>query len=71
MPHLILPSVLACPHTNPRESFDRHYVAFIRKEIPEEGNQRSWVLFNDEKVVKAADIDEMKKFAYVYFFRRV
>jgi len=26
--------------------------------------------FNDEKVVKAVDVDEMKKFAYVYFFRR-
>jgi ubiquitin carboxyl-terminal hydrolase 5/13 len=31
----------------------------------------SWVLFNDEKVAKAGDIDEMKKFAYVYFFRRL
>lgn len=41
-----------------------HYVAFIRKE------GGTWVLFNDEKVVKAADVDEMKKFAYVYFFRR-
>jgi ubiquitin carboxyl-terminal hydrolase 5/13 len=29
------------------------------------------VLFNDEKVVKAVDVDEMKKFAYIYFFRRV
>jgi ubiquitin carboxyl-terminal hydrolase 5/13 len=49
-----------------------HYVAFIRKEIPgEEGQGRQWVLFNDEKVVKAVDVDEMKKFAYVYFFRRV
>lgn len=48
-----------------------HYVAFIRKKVPdEEGTGRQWVLFNDEKVVKAMDIDEMKKFAYVYFFRR-
>ncbi len=48
----------------------RHYVAFIRKQIPDEGE--SWVLFNDEKVVKAeGDVDEMKKFAYVYFFERV
>jgi ubiquitin carboxyl-terminal hydrolase 5/13 len=54
-----------------------HYVAFIKKEIPhpdreagEEG-KKSWVLFNDEKVVKAVDVEEMKKFAYVYFFRRV
>ena len=48
-----------------------HYVAFIRKQIPDEGKDRQWVLFNDEKVVKAVDVDEMKKFAYVYFFRRV
>lgn len=48
----------------------RHYVAFIRKQIPNEGE--SWVLFNDEKVVKAeGDVDAMKKFAYVYFFERV
>lgn len=46
-----------------------HYVAFIRKEIPGE-NKRQWTLFNDEKVVQAEDIDEMKKFAYVYIFRR-
>lgn len=48
-----------------------HYVAFVRKVIPEEGPQKQWVLFNDEKVVKAADVDEMKRFAYVYFFERV
>jgi ubiquitin carboxyl-terminal hydrolase 5/13 len=47
-----------------------HYVAFIRKEIPDE-HKSSWVLFNDEKVAKAGDVEEMKKFAYVYFFRRV
>ncbi|KAF2012208.1 hypothetical protein BU24DRAFT_352794 [Aaosphaeria arxii CBS 175.79] len=47
-----------------------HYVAFVRKQIPGEQSV-SWVLFNDEKVAKAADIDEMKKFAYVYFFRRL
>jgi ubiquitin carboxyl-terminal hydrolase 5/13 len=29
------------------------------------------VLFNDEKVAKAGDVEEMKKFAYVYFFRRL
>jgi ubiquitin carboxyl-terminal hydrolase 5/13 len=28
------------------------------------------VLFNDEKVVEAFDVDEMSKFAYVYFFKR-
>lgn len=48
----------------------RHYVAFVKKLIPGEGE--AWVLFNDEKVVKAeGDVDEMKKFAYVYFFERV
>ncbi|KAK3332749.1 hypothetical protein B0T19DRAFT_110833 [Cercophora scortea] len=45
-----------------------HYVAFIKKEL---SGEPSWVLFNDEKVVKVVDVDEMKKFAYVYFFRRV
>ncbi|KAL8668902.1 MAG: hypothetical protein Q9168_006488 [Polycauliona sp. 1 TL-2023] len=39
-----------------------HYVAFIRKQIPAEGSE-SWVLYNDEKVVKAMDVEEMKKFA--------
>ncbi|KAL8764658.1 MAG: hypothetical protein Q9209_007946 [Squamulea sp. 1 TL-2023] len=47
-----------------------HYVAFIRKPIPNEASE-SWVLYNDEKVVKAVDVEEMKKFAYVYFFNRV
>lgn len=47
----------------------RHYVAFIRKEIPDEGTTE-WVLYNDEKVVRAVDAEEMKKFAYVYFFKR-
>ena len=40
-----------------------HYVAFIKKE-------QGWVLFNDEKVALGGDVDEMKKFAYIYFFRR-
>ncbi|ROV88665.1 hypothetical protein VPNG_10310 [Cytospora leucostoma] len=44
-----------------------HYVAFVRKEL----GKPSWVLFNDEKVVEAVDIEEMRKFAYVYFFKRV
>ncbi|KAF2661662.1 hypothetical protein K491DRAFT_673607 [Lophiostoma macrostomum CBS 122681] len=47
-----------------------HYVAFIRKQLPNE-KSASWVLFNDEKVAQAADVEEMKKFAYVYFFRRL
>ncbi|KAK1580600.1 ubiquitin carboxyl-terminal hydrolase [Colletotrichum navitas] len=45
-----------------------HYVAFIRKEID---GRPQWVLFNDEKVVEAGEIEEMRKFAYVYFFKRV
>ncbi|TIA83227.1 ubiquitin carboxyl-terminal hydrolase 14 [Aureobasidium pullulans] len=40
-----------------------HYVAFIRKEP-------GWILFNDEKVALGGDVEEMKKFAYIYFFRR-
>ncbi|KAF2115510.1 ubiquitin carboxyl-terminal hydrolase-like protein [Lophiotrema nucula] len=47
-----------------------HYVAFIRKQLPDE-QAPAWALFNDEKVAKAGDVDEMKKFAYVYFFRRL
>ena len=51
----------------------RHYVAFIRKTLPgTSNNEEAWILFNDEKVVKAeGDVDEMKKFAYVYLFERV
>jgi ubiquitin carboxyl-terminal hydrolase 5/13 len=45
-----------------------HYVAFVRKIV--DGQER-WVLFNDEKVVEAYDVEEMRKFAYVYFFKRV
>jgi len=54
-----------------------HYVAFIRKNLAEDAeegessNSKEWVLFNDEKVVKASDVEEMKKFAYVYFFERM
>jgi ubiquitin carboxyl-terminal hydrolase 5/13 len=47
-----------------------HYVAFVRKVLPGE-TEASWVLFNDEKVAKTVDIEEMKKFAYIYFFRRL
>ncbi|KAJ2893568.1 hypothetical protein MKZ38_008440 [Zalerion maritima] len=48
-----------------------HYVAFIRKPSESDPNQKVWVLFNDEKVVDAVNVEEMKKFAYVYFFKRV
>ncbi|KAM0279214.1 hypothetical protein ACHAQH_004759 [Verticillium albo-atrum] len=44
-----------------------HYVAFIRQA----GDHPSWVLFNDEKVVEAGEVEEMRKFAYVYFFKRI
>ncbi len=45
-----------------------HYVAHIRK-----GAEGDWVLFNDEKVVKAdaTSVGELKKLAYMYFFVRV
>lgn len=43
-------------------------MAFIRKALEAGGS--SWVLFNDEKVVEAYDVEEMRKFAYVYFFKR-
>jgi ubiquitin carboxyl-terminal hydrolase 5/13 len=46
-----------------------HYVAFIRKQV-EVAKEKEWILFNDEKVVKAVDVEEMKKFAYIYFFER-
>ncbi|EEH16300.2 hypothetical protein PABG_06387 [Paracoccidioides brasiliensis Pb03] len=47
-----------------------HYVAFVRKLLP--GSETpQWVLFNDEKVVEASDVEEMKQFAYVYIFRRL
>ncbi|RMZ75625.1 hypothetical protein DV738_g5367, partial [Chaetothyriales sp. CBS 135597] len=50
-----------------------HYVAFVRKAIPGAGagKDKQWVLFNDEKVVKAVDVEEMKQTAYVFIFRRL
>ncbi|RDW74752.1 ubiquitin-specific protease UBP14 [Aspergillus mulundensis] len=47
-----------------------HYVAFVRKQLPGKSGV-SWVMFNDEKVVEVDDVQEMKKFAYLYFFSRV
>lgn len=47
----------------------RHYVSFIRKQLAD--GAPKWVLFNDEKVVEAYDVEEMRKFAYVYFFKKV
>ncbi|XRM37833.1 ubiquitin C-terminal hydrolase Ubp14 [Aspergillus tubingensis] len=46
-----------------------HYVAIVRKPVPG-SNGTSWVMFNDEKVVQVDDIQEMKKFAYIYVFSR-
>jgi ubiquitin carboxyl-terminal hydrolase 5/13 len=46
-----------------------HYVAFIKKLIP--GVGEDWVLFNDEKVVRGGDWNEVYKTGYVFFFRRV
>lgn len=46
-----------------------HYVAFIRKEIP--GVGEDWVLFNDEKVVRGGNWNEVYKTGYVYFLRRM
>lgn len=48
-----------------------HYVAFVRKALDASPEQNTWVLYNDEKVVEVQDVEEMKKFAYVYFFKRV
>ena len=48
-----------------------HYVAFVKKRLPEkEDGGEGWVLFNDEKVALGGNVEEMKKFAYIYFFRR-
>ncbi|KAG5651892.1 hypothetical protein H0H81_007049 [Sphagnurus paluster] len=47
-----------------------HYVAHIRVGA---GKGEDWVLFNDEKVVKADEesVRELKKLAYLYFFERL
>lgn len=47
-----------------------HYVAFIRRQL-DSNKAKSWVLFNDEKVVEADNVEEVKKFAYVYFLERL
>lgn len=41
----------------------------MRKAVPGSNGTR-WVMFNDEKVVQVDDIQEMKKFAYIYVFSR-
>lgn len=44
-----------------------HYVAHIKTNV---GGEERWVLFNDEKVVKADEesVKELKKGAYLYVF---
>jgi ubiquitin carboxyl-terminal hydrolase 5/13 len=44
-----------------------HYVAHIKTNV---GGEERWVLFNDEKVVKADEesVKELKKGAYLYIF---
>lgn len=46
-----------------------YYVVFIHKEIP--GMGEDWMLFNDEKVVRGGDWNQVYKTGYVYFFRTV
>lgn len=48
-----------------------HYVAHIRKDDLNGSSQ--WILFNDEKVVKADDesVKALKPLAYLYFFEKV
>ncbi|TCD66348.1 hypothetical protein EIP91_001452 [Steccherinum ochraceum] len=48
-----------------------HYVAHIRAPDPNSAGD-SWVLFNDEKVVKAdaESVKELKKLAYLYIFEK-
>ncbi|KAF8905100.1 ubiquitin carboxyl-terminal hydrolase 14 [Gymnopilus junonius] len=50
-----------------------HYVAHIRKKGLKAGEGDEWVLFNDEKVVKAdgESVNQLKQLAYLYFFCRV
>ena len=49
-----------------------HYVAHIRVRDEKTGEE-NWVLFNDEKVVKAdaESVRELKKLAYLYVYERV
>jgi len=42
----------------------------VRKSLSE-NHDPGWILFNDEKVVEAVNAEEMKQFAYIYFFRQL
>jgi ubiquitin carboxyl-terminal hydrolase 5/13 len=48
-----------------------HYVAHIKFSLP--SGEEEWVLFNDEKVVKAdrESVEALKQLAYLYIFERV
>ncbi|KIM24164.1 hypothetical protein M408DRAFT_331920 [Serendipita vermifera MAFF 305830] len=48
-----------------------HYVAHIRLKAP--SGEEEWVLFNDEKVVKAdqESVDSLKQLAYLYIYERL
>ena len=48
-----------------------HYVAHV-KIPPSKDGPSGWVLFNDEKVVKAdaESVDELKQLAYLYVFEK-
>ncbi|KZT42965.1 ubiquitinyl hydrolase [Sistotremastrum suecicum HHB10207 ss-3] len=48
-----------------------HYVAHIRLDKP--GGKDEWVLFNDEKVVRAEveGVEELKALAYLWIFERI
>jgi len=48
-----------------------HYVAHIHMDLGD--GKEDWVLFNDEKVVKAdqESVDALKKLAYLYIFERI
>lgn len=48
-----------------------HYVAHIR--MPSADGKEMWVLFNDEKVVKAdaESVRDLKRFAYLYVFEKI
>ena len=43
---------------------------FVRQ-IPGVVDEDDWVLFNDEKVVRGGDWNEVYKTGYVFFFRRM
>lgn len=47
-----------------------HYVAMSRKTLPGQ-DETAWVMFNDEKVAKLEDVEQMKRSAYMYFFTRL